>query len=111
MPRKLKAELKSTAAEAAWYASPEGRRQTQREFERALKRGAILHSAGSTIPLTHAKLLTELVEKAKASVTKAISIRLPVTDLDQAQQIAAKEGIGYQTVLKRAIRAGLKKVS
>ena len=111
MPRKSKAELESAAAEPAWYASPEGRRQTQREFERALKRGAILRSEGSAIPLTHAKVLSELVEKAKANVTKAISIRLPIADLDQAQQIAAKEGIGYQTVLKRAIRAGLKKVS
>ena len=111
MPRKLKAELESAPAEAAWYASPEGRRQTQREFERALKRGTILRSEGSTIPLTHAKVIAELVEKAKENVTKAISIRLPVADLEQAQQIAAKEGIGYQTVLKRVIRAGLKKVS
>jgi predicted DNA binding CopG/RHH family protein len=61
--------------------------------------------------LTHAKILAELVEKARANVTKAISIRIPVADLDRAQQIAAKEGIGYQTVLKRAIQAGLKKVS
>jgi hypothetical protein len=111
MPRRLKAELESAAAEAAWYASQEGRRQAQREFERALKRGAILRSEGSTIPLTHAKVLAELVEKAKANVTKAISIRLPVADLDRAQQIAAREGIGYQTVLKQAIRAGLRKVS
>ena len=111
MPRKLKVELESAAAEAAWYSSQEGRRQRQREFERALKRGTVLQSEGSTIPLTHVKILAELVEKAKANVTKPISIRIPVADLDQAQQIAAKEGIGYQTVLKRAIRAGLKKVS
>src|SRR5512147_3199259 len=111
MPRKLEAELESAAAEAAWYASPEGHRQTQREFERALKRGTTLRSKGSTIPLTHAKVLAELVEKAKANATRAISIRIPVADLDRAQQIAAKEGIGYQTVLKRAIQAGLKKVS
>ena len=111
MPWKLKADLESAPVDAAWYASQEGRRQTQREFERALKRGAILRSEGSTIPLTHAKVLAALVEKAKANVTKAISIRLPFADLERAQRIAAKEGIGYQTVLKRAIRAGLKKVS
>ena len=111
MPRKSKAEMESEPAEAAWYASQEGRRQTQREFERALKRGTILRSEGSTIPLTDAKVLAELVEQAKANATKAISIRLPVADLEQAQRIAAKEGIGYQAVLKRAIRAGLKKVS
>ena len=111
MPRELKAEWESASAEAAWYATPAGRRQTQREFERALKRGAILRSEGSAIPLTNAKVLADLVEKAKTNVTKAISIRLPIADLDQAQQIAAKQGIGYQTVLKQAIRAGLKMVS
>lgn len=111
MPRKSKAELDSESAEAAWYTTPEGRRQTQREFERALKRGTLLRSPCSPVPQTDAKVLTELVEIAKAKATKAISIRLPVADLERAQQIAAKEGIGYQTVLKRAIRTGLRKVS
>jgi len=111
MPRKLKTEPESVPAEPAWYASPEGRRQTQREFERALRKGTVLRSEGSRIPLTHSRVLAELVEKAKSNVTKAISIRLPLADIDRAQQIASKEGIGYQTVLKRAIRAGLRKVS
>ena len=111
MARKLKGEMEAAAAEAAWYATPEGRRQTQREFERAIKRGDVLRSKGSTIPLTGTKLLAELVEKAKANATKAISIRLPVADLERAKQIAEREGVGYQTVLKRAIRTGLRKVS
>ena len=111
MPRKSNAEREAAAVEAAWYTTPEGRRQTQREFERTVKRGGLLRSAGSTIPLTDARVLAELVEKAMARATKAISIRLPVADLERAQEIAAKEGIGYQTVLKRAIHAGLKKVS
>ncbi|MCL6547187.1 MAG: hypothetical protein K6T61_18410 [Bryobacteraceae bacterium] len=111
MPRKSKAELESVGAEAAWYATPEGRRQTQREFERALKEGTLLRSPGSPVPQTDAKVLAELLERAKAKATKAISIRLPIADLERAQRIAAKEGIGYQTVLKRAIRTGLKKVS
>jgi hypothetical protein len=99
------------STEAEWYTTPEGRRQTQREFERALKRGNLLRSPGSPIQQTEAKVLAELLEKAKARATKAISIRLPVADLERAQRIAAKEGIGYQAVLKRAIHAGLKKVS
>lgn len=111
MPRKSKAELESARAEAAWYTTPEGRRQTQREFERALKQGTVLRSPGWPIPQTDARVLAELLEKAKVKATKAISIRLPVADLERAREIAAKEGIGYQTVLKRAIRAGLKKVS
>ena len=70
-----------------------------------------MRSEGSAIRLTDAKVLAELVDQARAKATRAISIRLPVADLDHAQKIAAKEGIGYQTVLKRAIRAGLRKVS
>jgi len=99
------------AAEAAWYASPEGRRQTQREFERALKRGTVLRSQGARIPLSDAKVLAELVEQAKAKATKAISIRVPVADIERAQEIADKQGVGYQTVLKHAIREGLRRVS
>lgn len=107
MPRKLMPDLRSEAEEAAWYATPEGRQQTQREFERALRRGTALRSEGSKIPRTDAKVLTELVELAKAKATRAISLRLPVADIERARRIAVKQGIGYQTVLKQAIRAGL----
>jgi predicted DNA binding CopG/RHH family protein len=34
-----------------------------------------------------------------------------VADIEAAKRIAAKRGIGYQTVLKQAIREGLKKRS
>lgn len=95
----------------AWYASDAGRKQTQREFERALKQGRVMDSPLSGLPLTDPKVLAALVESAKAKATRAISIRVPVADLERAQEIAAKQGTGYQTVLKRAIRAGLKKVS
>jgi hypothetical protein len=99
------------AAEAAWYATPEGRRQTQREFERALKRGTVLRSGGARVPLSDAKVLAELMEQAKEKATKAISLRVPVADIERAQEIADKQGVGYQTVLKQAIREGLRKVS
>lgn len=36
-------------------------------------------------------------------VFKTVSIRLPVADIERARAMATKEGIGYQTVLKRAI--------
>lgn len=101
----------AAGADAEWYSTPEGRRQTQREFERALKRGTVLRSEGTRIPLSDAKVLAELVEQAKAKATSAISIRVPVADLERAQEIADKKGIGYQTVLKQAIREGLTKVS
>jgi len=107
MPRKSMPDLKSEAEEAAWYATPEGRRQTRREFERALKSGALLRSDGARIPHTDAKALAALMEQAKAKATQPISLRLPFADIERARKIAAKQGIGYQTVLKHAIRAGL----
>ena len=50
-----------------------------------------------------------LMEQAKQTATLAISIRIPIADLEQAQRIAAATGVGYQAVLKQAILAGLKK--
>ena len=43
MPRKSTnvPRFKSEAEEAGWYATPEGRRQTQREFVRALRAGSL----------------------------------------------------------------------
>ena len=107
MPRKSMPELKSEAEEAAWYATAEGRRRTRREFERALKSGAPLRSKGAKVPRTDAKALAELMEQAKAKATRPVSLRLPFADIERARKIAAKQGIGYQTVLKQAIRAGL----
>jgi hypothetical protein len=109
MPRKSTPEVRSELKEAAWYTTAEGRQQTRREFEHALRSGTAFRSEGAKIPRTETQVLTELIEMAKAHATRAISIRLPVSDIERAQKIAAKRGIGYQTVLKQAIRAGLKK--
>lgn len=101
-------ESGSGTEEIDWYASPEGRRQTQREFERALKDGTLIHSAGSSTPRTNPKVITTLLERAKARATRPVSIRLSIADIELAKNIASKRGTGYQTVLKEAIRAGLK---
>ena len=95
--------------ETDWYASPEGRRQTQREFERALKDGTLVRSSGSRIPRKNHKILEALLEQAKANATRPVSIRLSVADIELAKNIASKRGTGYQTVLKEAIRYGLKR--
>ena len=58
---------------------------------------------------TDSRVLHQLMEQAKLNATRAISIRVPIADLEQAQRIAEKTGIGYQTVLKQAIREGLKR--
>src|SRR5712691_3997281 len=101
MPRKSTkpSESRSEREEADWYASPEGRRQTQREFERALKDGTLVRSSGSRIPRTDPKVLEALLEQAKAKATRPVSIRLSLADIELAKSIASKQGIGYQTVL------------
>jgi len=111
MPRKSTdvMKFKVYAEEADWYATPQGRRQTQREFARALKDGTLIRSTGSKIAKSAPKVLERLMEEAKRNATRSISIRVPIADLGQAQQIAEKTGVGYQTVLKQAIREGLKR--
>ena len=109
MPRKSTklSESRSETEETDWYRSPEGRRQTQREFERALKNGTLIRSAGSRIPRTNPAVFETLLEQAKMNATRPVSIRLSIADLEHAKSTASKQGIGYQTVLKRAIRTGL----
>ena len=111
MPRKSTDVMKSeaNAEEANWYATPQGRRQTLREFARALKDGTLIRSTGSKIAKSDPNVLVQLMEEAKRNATRSISIRVPIADLEQAQKIAEKTGVGYQTVLKQAIREGLKR--
>jgi hypothetical protein len=94
--------------EAGWYASPEGRRQTQREFERALKDGTLIRSSGSRIRRTNPTVFETLLKQAKANATRPVSLRLSIADIELAKSLASQRGIGYQTVLKQAIRSGLK---
>jgi hypothetical protein len=101
-------KFKSDADETEWYATTQGRRQTQSAFARALKDGTLIRSPGLKIAKTDPKVLEQLMEQAKQKATRSISIRVPIADLEQAQRIAEETGIGYQTVLKQAIRKGLK---
>jgi hypothetical protein len=101
--------FKSESEEADWYATPAGRRQTQREFERALRDGTLMvNPKGLKIPPTDMIMLAELLARAKEKATQAISLRVSIADIETAKKIAAKRGVGYQTVLKQAIRDGLK---
>ncbi|MGA2270446.1 MAG: hypothetical protein ABSH44_18385 [Bryobacteraceae bacterium] len=111
MPRKSTepSESRPETEETDWYASPAGRRQTQREFERALKNGKLIRSSGSRIPRTNPDVFETLLKQAKANATRPVSLRLSVADIELARSIASKQGIGYQTVLKQAIRNGLKR--
>ncbi len=111
MPRKSSdvRRAKSGAGEGDWYATPQGRRQTEREFARAMRTGVLVRSTGLRVARTDPKILERLMEQAKENATRAISIRIPVADLERAKRIAENSGVGYQAVLKKAIREGLKK--
>ena len=111
MPRKSAelAESRSETERVDWYASPEGRRQTQREFERALRNGTLIRSAGVRVPRTNPKVLEALLEQAKLNATRPVSIRVPIADIELAKRIASRQGVGYQTVLKKAMRKGLRR--
>ena len=101
--------FKSEAEEASWYATPQGRRQTQLEFASALRSGKLKRSWGLKLPSTDRRILEQLMEQAKERATRPISLRIPIADLERAKQIAEQTGTGYQTVLKEAIRKGLKR--
>jgi hypothetical protein len=111
MPRKSTrpSDSRPELEEADWYASPEGRRQTQREFERALRNGTLIRSSGTRIPRTNPGVFETLLKQAKANATRPVSLRLSIADIELAKSLASKQGIGYQTVLKQAIRKGLKR--
>lgn len=81
-------KFKSEAEEAAWWDAHE-----EYIVDRLKKYGRVVRPLQAEAP------------------TKAISIRVPVDDLERAQAIAREKGIGYQTVLKEAIREGLKRAA
>jgi predicted DNA binding CopG/RHH family protein len=65
---------------------------------------------------TNREVLMELVTRygkwvgpRQVERTQQLTLRVPVNDVERARAIAKEKGIGYQTVLKQAIREGLKK--
>jgi hypothetical protein len=112
MPRKSTrtSNFKSEAEEADWYATPAGRKHAEREFRKALQSGTLyVNPRGLNISRTDLKVLEELVARAKEKATQAISLRVPIADIEAAKALALKRGVGYQTILKQAIHDGLKR--
>jgi predicted DNA binding CopG/RHH family protein len=136
MPRKSSAvpkkpAFKNETEEADWLSSPVGRRYVLRSFRAAMRKGVIQSGVrtpsaaldavrkagpGRAVQFKNLKakptdpaILHKLAEEARASITQAVSLRIPVADLDAAKAIAEKKGVGYQAVLKQAIRDGLRR--
>jgi predicted DNA binding CopG/RHH family protein len=43
--------------------------------------------------------------------TKSVTIRLPEGDIELAQRMAAKQGVGYQTYIKTVLHESLKRLA
>jgi len=62
----------------------------------------------------HRDLIADLLLKhgrRGAVPTKNVSVRLPVTDIERARKLAAKRGVGYQTLIKTLLHEALRKES
>ena len=62
----------------------------------------------------HQSLIADMLFKhgrRGAVPTRSISVRLPVTDIERAQKLAAKRGVGYQTIIKSLLHEALRRES
>jgi predicted DNA binding CopG/RHH family protein len=85
----------SEAQDAAWHQTH--KRQLEREMERRLKEGTTLTVKE---PVAGARTKRSL---------RPITIRLPVEDIAAAQELAARNGIGYQTFIRILLREALER--
>lgn len=93
----------SPSQEALWWDSPSGARYIARQLRRAEREGKIRRYPGG-ISMEQMK---ELFDEARKAALRAVSIRLPVQDIEEARQVAARYGVGYQTWMKQTIRKEL----
>ena len=61
---------------------------------------------------SHQDLVADLLLKhgrRTAIPSKSVTVRIPVTDIDKARQLAEAKGIGYQTLIKVLLHDALKR--
>ena len=81
-------KFRNADQEAAWWESREGKSAATELMKRAAKSGTLKRH---TAPL------------------KTVSMRLPVADLEAAQELAASKGLPYQTYIKMLLHEALQK--
>ena len=80
-------KFRTTDEEADWWESREGKRVATE----IMKRGIAAGTARRQVPL------------------KTVSMRMPVADLQAAQELAASKGLPYQTYIKMLLHEALRK--
>ena len=86
----------SESDEAEWWASPAGRQFLKQKSAEAGTKGKAVRGS----------LLVASLNKPSSV---QIALRLPESDLAKARKIAARKGIGYQTLLKMLLHEGLQR--
>ena len=89
-------KFKNESEEADWWASATGRNYVKTKSKATQANG--IKPIGSS--------LVARLEKKKST---QIAIRLPEADIEEARKIAARKGIGYQTLLKMIVHEGLRR--
>jgi hypothetical protein len=84
------------AEEADWWASRSGRQFVKQKSAETVKKG--------TVPKG-----SRLVGQLNRTPSVQIALRLPEPDVTKAREIAARKGIGYQTLLKMLVHEGLRR--
>ena len=88
--------FKNENDEADWWASAEGRGFVKQKSAELAAQGK--KPKGSI-----------LVAQLNKAASVQIALRLPESDLAEARKIAARKGIGYQTLLKMLLHEGLQR--
>jgi predicted DNA binding CopG/RHH family protein len=89
-------KFKNESEEADWWYA--NRKKVERELRNAKP---VTDARGK--PMTVAAIVKEYAAKQ----TQAISLRLPVADIELAKQRAAAKGIGYQTLIRMLLHEEL----
>lgn len=92
-------KLVNGAQEANWWASHEDRAFLKQK------------AAGTGKKEGGAPAGSRLAGQLKRAASVQIALRLPESDVAKARELAARKGIGYQTLLKMLVHEGLRRES
>jgi len=87
-------EFESEAQEAAWW--DDHRTLVEENLSNAMRDGTAQKGTAQ-----------RLAQEARLS--KNITIRMPLADLERARRISAKKGLGYQTFMKMLLHEALER--